>query len=221
MEEPPFQHHLDSIDHIQTFIIHFFRSETNREMAWRRRLDVTTSGAVFATGGMISFAFSSPDVSHIILLANVGLLCLFLLIESRRYRIYAKLKYRVRRIEEDYIAPLFNQIASEPKNFHYGPHVSPGLLDSLLTHQSPISRLEAAAWRLRRNYIYLYGVTYAIWLVKVFEEDRDQAWVGYVNQQAAVGSIPGLVVIIFFTLIILVALILTLYVPQISRENDY
>ncbi|MEL6528284.1 MAG: DUF2270 domain-containing protein, partial [Chloroflexota bacterium] len=66
-------------------------------MQWRRRLDVTASGAVVVTGGMLSFAFTTSGTNHVILLLNILLLFIFMLIEARRHQEYAKMKYRVRR----------------------------------------------------------------------------------------------------------------------------
>ncbi|NJL56189.1 DUF2270 domain-containing protein [bacterium] len=194
MEEQKIQDKLKSIDHVQTFVIHFFRSETARETALRSRLDVTTGGAVVVVSGLLSLYFTSPDVNHVILLASILVILVFLLIEARRYHVYAIVKHRVRHIEKDYIAPLFNQIALAPKNIDYPPHVDPGLVVSLLENKSPISRFEAFVWRLRSIYIYLFGVIYIVWLNRISRNHTDQPWLEYVNQDAAIGSIPGTVV---------------------------
>jgi uncharacterized membrane protein len=220
MQEPVFDSDVESIDHAQTFMIHFFRSETSREMAWRRRLDVSTSGAVFATGGMISFAFTSSDAGHVILLANVLLLFLFLQIEARRYQVYAKVSTRIRLIEKDYIAPLFNQIALEPKAIAYEPHVDAQLIDSLLGQRSPVSHFEAMIWRLRINYIYLLGITYVMWLIMILNGRRGQPWLDHINQQARVGEIPGTVMFVLFASVMLTALILSLSVTRMVNDHD-
>lgn len=217
MDEPIIENDLESADHIQTFVIHLFRSETGREMALRSRLDVTTGGAVVVTSGLISFAFTSPDVSHVILLANVILIFVFLLVEARRYQMYAKLKYRVRYIERDYIAPLINRISTEPQKIAYQPHIDPSLVNSLLEHKSPISRLEAIARRLRSIYIYLFGVIYVVWLDKILSGRTDQPWLDYINQQAKVSHASGAVIFLLFTTVVLVALVLSL---RVSRFND-
>lgn len=211
MEKQEIQDKLKAIDHIQTFVIHLFRSETARETALRGRLDVTTSGAVVVTSGLISFYFTNPDVSHVLLLASVLLIFVFLLVEARRYEVYARLRYRVRHMEKDYIAPLFNQIALEPKNIDYPPHIDPGLVDSLLANTSPISRFEAIAWRLRSIYIYLFGVIYIVWLDGILRDRTDQPWLAHINQAAAIGGLPGTVVFFLCAAMMLTAVILSLY----------
>ncbi|MEM7346417.1 MAG: DUF2270 domain-containing protein [Chloroflexota bacterium] len=214
------KHKLETTDHIQTFVVHYFRAEVSRETAWHHRLDITFDWAVVATGGMITFALSGPEASHIILLAIVFIILFFLNIEARRYKVYAKLKYRVRRIEDGYIAPLFNQVAQEQKDIDYRPHIDRGIIDNLLEHKSPISHLEAVTTRLRSNYIYLLGVIYVVWLLKIFNKPSDQPWWDFINQQAQVAELPGTIIFILFTAVILFSLILTVRMPQTSEKKD-
>lgn len=217
MEEPPLEQKLYSTDHIQTFIIHLFRSEAGREEALRGRLDVTAGGAIVVTSSIISLVLTTPNTSHALLLANVLLLFVFALIEARRYQVYATIKYRVRRIEKDYIAPLLNQIALTPQNLDAQPHVAPGLVESLLEYKSPISRFEALSLRLRRYYIYLLGITYIVWLNRVLINRVDQPWLEYVSQQAGIGSISGTFIFFLFAALMLTALVLSLYVPKMDE----
>lgn len=218
MAEPTSEPKLESIDHIQTFVIHLFRSETSREIALRERLDVTTNGAVVVTSGLISISFTNADVTHIILLANVFVLFIFLLVEARRYQVHASLKQRVRSIEKTYIAPLLNKIAVPPHDIDHQPHIDPSLINSLLEHKSPINRFEAVAWRLHSIYIYLFGVTYLFWLNRVLSNHTDQPWLDHINQQAEVGNIPGTVPFFLFAVVMLAVLILSFYV---TRMEDY
>src|SRR5262245_38221111 len=69
-----------------TAMTHFYRGEITRSNTWRLRLDSTTNWAVVATGAALSFTFSSASNSHVVILINMLLLCLFLIIEARRYR---------------------------------------------------------------------------------------------------------------------------------------
>lgn len=221
MEEQTSEHKLESGEHIQTFMIHFFRSEANREMQWRRRLDVTASGAVVVTGGILSFAFTNPNGNHVILLINNLLLLIFILIEARRHQEYAKMKYRVRRMERDYIAPLFNQIVLEPRSITYQPNVDAGLVDSMLADSPPISRLESIAWRLRGVYIYLFSVTYIIWLFRILNGRGSQTWLEHINQQARIGSLLSSAVLVLFTVVMLAVWVFSLYMTRSSDASDY
>ncbi|MEM7802005.1 MAG: DUF2270 domain-containing protein [Chloroflexota bacterium] len=214
MHDASVKHRLDTTNHIQNFVIHYFRAEVGRETAWRQRLDVTFDWAVVATGGMVTLGLSTPDAGHVILLATTFIILFFLHIEARRYRIYAKLKYRVRRIEEDYIAPLFNQIAQVEKGLDDRPHIDPGMLESLLKHESPITHLEAVATRLRSNYIYLLSVIYLVWLINILDGRVGQPWWDFINQQARVGGISGIIVCALFTALMLLSVALCLSVTQ-------
>ncbi len=221
LEEQQIKAKLKAIDHVQTFVIHLFRSETARETALRGRLDVTTGGAVVVTSGLISFYFTNPNVSHIILLASVLLIFVFLMVEARRFLAYVIIKDRVRHLEKDYIAPLFNEISLEPKTLNYAPHANPDLVESLINNKPLISFFEAAAWRLRKIYIYLFGVLYVIWLDRILRDRADQAWLDHINQAAAILQVPGVVVFFLFGGLMLAGLIVGLSVAHVDKEFDY
>lgn len=220
MDEATIKEQMESMGNIQTFMIHLYRSETGREIALRGRLDVTIGGAVVVTSGLVPFAFSSPDASHIILLANGLLLLIFLLVEARRFQIHEMIMRRVRTIEKDYIAPLINQIALEPRAMEYRPYVDLSLVNNLLHYEAPISRFHAVVSRLRSIYIYLFGAVYIVWLQKVTGGRADQSLLELINQQAAIGSIPGTAVFFVVTVLMLAALILVLFVPRIDHHSD-
>lgn len=219
MDDLSTKHQLETTNHIQMFVIHYFRAEVGRETAWHHRLDVTFDWAVVATGGMISFALSGPEASHMILLAAIFVILFFLNIEARRYRVYAKLKYRVQQLEESYIAPLFNHITKEQQAIDSRPQIDPSLISSIAGHESPITHLEAVATRMRSNYIYLLGVTYIVWLIKILSNQTGQSWWDMIRQQAQVADISGTIIFILFTLVILLALILSLYAAQLSKSR--
>lgn len=219
MDEKTIKEQMESMGNIQTFMIHLYRSETGREMALRGRLDVTIGGAVVVTSGLVPFAFSSPDASHVILLANGLLLFIFLLVEARRFQIHEMIIKRVRSIEQHYIAPLVNQIALEPREMEYRPHVNLDLVDNLLHYSAPISRLQAAVLRLRSIYVYLFGVVYILWLRKISLGRADEPFLGYINQQAEVAGVPGIVIFFVVTALMLTALFLVLAMPRISHHS--
>ncbi|MEM7333369.1 MAG: DUF2270 domain-containing protein [Chloroflexota bacterium] len=220
MDDLTAKHKLETTNHIQAFVIHYFRAEVSRETAWHHRLDVTFDWAVVATGGMVSLALSGPEASHIILLATVLVILFFLNIEARRYRVYAKLKYRVRLLEEDYIAPLFNHIAKQPQEVDDRPQIDPGIINSITDHESPISHLEATAIRMRSNYIYLLLVVYLVWSIKILNNRASQSWWEAFSHQAQVADIPGGIVFMLFTAVMLLAIIASFYANQISQKKN-
>jgi len=108
-----------------------------RANVWRQRLDSTTNWAVVTTGATLSFAFSAPNNTHLLILINTLLITLFLIIEARRYRYYELWSYRLRLLETD----LFAAMLVPP--FEPRPKWATLLAESLLTPHFTISIWEA------------------------------------------------------------------------------
>lgn len=184
-----------------TAMVHLFRAEVQRASAWRSRLDATTNWAVIATGAALSIAFSQGSGNHAVILVNILLVTTFLIIEARRYRYYELWSYRVRLMETDF----FSAMLVPP--FHPSPEWSEALAESLLHPQFPISNLEAIGRRLRRNYVYIYGIIGAAWLVKLWLYPTTSNDWNTVTSRASVGALNGNV-IIFIVLLFYVGLII-------------
>src|SRR5437667_2720382 len=52
---------------------HFYRGEMGRIMVWRQRLDVTTNWAITSSTAIITIAFSTREVPHIIFFFNLAI----------------------------------------------------------------------------------------------------------------------------------------------------
>src|SRR6188768_2974946 len=89
-----------------TALVHLYRGEVTRANTWRMRLDGTTNWAVLTTGTTLSFAFSSPTNTHVMILLNSLLIGFFLFIEARRYRYYDLWRARVRLMETEFFSGL-------------------------------------------------------------------------------------------------------------------
>jgi uncharacterized membrane protein len=63
---------------------HFYRGEMSRIMVWRQRLDVTTNWAITSSTAIITIAFSTREVPHIIFFFNLAIVSVLLWIEARR-----------------------------------------------------------------------------------------------------------------------------------------
>jgi len=166
-------------------MVHFCRGEMYRSQIWRTRLDTTTNWAVVTVAGMISFAFSSPEHSPLtLLLANV-LILNFLVIEARRYRYFSVYRARVRMIEENFYLPLIRRNLVSPKD-DWRDRVA---LD-LDTPKFKITYLEALLFRLRRNYVWLFGVVLVTWLVKLFIHPTPARTLSEIGSRMGVGPVP-------------------------------
>lgn len=145
-----------------TVMVHFYRGELGRIMAWRQRLDVTTNWAIVGATGMITFGLSSPRNSHLIfLLANL-LTFLLLFIEMRRYRYYDAFHARVRMLETHFVMPMMNRDANLLQS-----HWQKLLSEDLVTPTFKISRMDALTRRFMRNYVWIFLVILGGWIMKL------------------------------------------------------
>jgi uncharacterized membrane protein len=188
-----------------TAMVHFYRGEITRSNVWRSRLDSTTNWAVVTAGAVLTFAFGSPENSHVVILISFMLVWLFLAIEARRYRYYELWALRVRLMETDFFAAMFNP--------PYAPHRewASRLVDNLISPEFPISYLEAIGRRLRRNYIWLFLILGLAWALKLMLYPGAVYSITSFIDQARIGLIPGnivaLAVTLFFFVIFLIAVL--------------
>lgn len=168
-----------------TAMVHLFRAEVQRANFWRQRLDTTTNWAVITTGAVLSFAFTQQHVNHIVILLNIVLVTIFLITEARRYRYYELWSYRIRLMETDFFAAML------VPPFHPAPDWAEALSESLLHPQFPISNWEALGRRLRRNYLWIYGVISAAWLARLWLFPFPAQVIEHLFERAALGGIHG------------------------------
>ncbi len=189
---------------------HFYRGELHRIMVWRQRLDVTTNWAITSSTAIITIAFSSREVPHIIFFFNLVVVTILLWIEARRYRFYDAFRARVRMLEAHFLAPIVTQ--------------SRGLLEGewkklvgedLILPCFKISKLEAVGRRLKRNYAFIFFLILLAWVTKIFLH-APHAMEGLPDFYHAlqVGHIPSWVVAIPFIGTFAAVVGLTVYVSK-------
>lgn len=133
-----------------TAVSHFYRGELGRIMVWRQRLDVTTTWAITTSTTIIGVGFSIREVPHIIFFFNLALVWIMLWIEARRYRFYDAFRGRVRMLESHFLVPMILQ----------SPKILDGewrrlVCEDLILPSFKISKLEAVARRMKRNYVFI------------------------------------------------------------------
>lgn len=166
---------------------HFYRGELGRIMAWRQRLDVTTTWAITATSTIFTVAFSLREVPHIIFFFNLAIVTVMLWIEARRYRFYDAFHARVRMLEAHFLVPMLTRRA-EPLEGDWRKLVA----EDLLIPAFKIGALEAIGWRLKRNYVFIYLIILAAWLAKIFlHAGIPIASPGEFYRALSVGQIPS------------------------------
>ena len=174
-------------------LAHLYRGEMYRSKVWRTRLDATTNWAVVTTGVAISVTFSNAENSPLPLVLVVLLDLVFLAIEARRYR-YFDIWAHPR--ANDGEVPCTDPSFSGSKGFGLTTAPSRRWLSTTSTFTSTSTFWEAMGRRLRRNYSFLFliqGVSYAakICIHPTGVRSFDQLW-----ERAAIGPIPGEVVLI-------------------------
>jgi uncharacterized membrane protein len=172
-------------------IAHLYRGEVYRSTIWRTRLDQTTNWAVVTTGLAMSLTFSGPYASPLPLILVGMLVVVFLMLESRRYRYFNVWRARCRLMETDLYGPMLR-----------GEGVKlDGHWNTLLAHdyERPsfhISYLRAIGRRLRRNYLYILAIQAIAYYGKLAIHPTPAGTLGAFLQRAAVGPLPGWVVVL-------------------------
>ncbi len=187
-----------------TAMVHFFRAEVQRANVWRNRLDATTNWAVVTTGAAISIAFAENG-SQIVILLNMLLVTMFLAIEARRYRYYELWSSRVRLMETDFFAAML------VPPFRPSSDWAESLAENLLHPTFPISNWEAFGRRLRRNFLWIYGILLIAWQANLWLQPTFAVTWKEAISRAGVGHLSGAfmltLVIIFFAFIIFISLV--------------
>lgn len=193
---------VDQSTGLGSVMAHLYRGEMDRVTMWRQRLDESTKWAVTVIAAILTYAFST-NTSPAILLVGIVVTVMFLGIEARRYRDYDVYRSRARLIEENLFANALDPSAGvEHRNWRVE-------LSNDYRHPSlKIRRREALKRRLKRIYLPLLAVLLAGWLFRITALSS-----GPIIEAAAVGSIPGSVVISAVVVFYLIAVVLTFW-PQ-------
>ena len=200
-EAPRFEDYpLTRQEYIQV-MVHFYRGEVARSVSWRERLDATTNWAVLTTAGMLSFAFTGPEHPHVIMLLGNVILLAYLSIEARRYRTFEVYRARVRMIEENFLVPILTRRLESPLDTW-----SDLVARDLDIPKYKTTFLEAFGFRLRRNYLFIFGILLGGWLVKLaLHPTLATSW-AELAERMRVGTIHptvvGLLVTMFYGLLL-------------------
>lgn len=163
-----------------------YRGEMDRETTWRSRLDQTTSWAVTVLAAILTWAFSSTDNPHYIILIGVLVVTIFLFIEARRYRDYDVYRSRVRLFQENLFAD-----ALDPSQGLEHANWRAELSQDYRTPSLKVTMQEALGNRLRRVYLALLAILLAAWLFRISAFAAGEGWL----TTAAIVTIPGPVVL--------------------------
>jgi len=144
-----------------TVFAHFHRAEIARMAGWRDRIDRTTNWAITLVAAMLSVSLSTSNAHHSVLMFAMVLAFFLLMIESRRYRFFDVYRSRVRRLERNYYAKLFDPSLKAEEDWQR-------IMGADLTAPTFVMSMEeAVSRRLRRNYIWIFLILLGAWALKV------------------------------------------------------
>jgi uncharacterized membrane protein len=177
-------------------VIHLYRAEVGRMVAYRQRLDTTTNWAITSSALVTTFSIGNPLIPPgaflFLMLVNV----FFLLVEARRFQVYEAARYRVLLLEHYFYPEALGQAVAQDWRR--------ALIEALQTPFSypSVDMLGALGWRLRRNYLWIYLAVLLTWVAKIQIGSGGNA---DVIHDAALGPVPGAlvwgVVAIFYVVI--------------------
>ena len=176
----------DDSSGLGSVLAHAYRGEVDRVGTWRQRLDQTTTWAVTLLAAILTWAFSSPDNPHYVLLVGVVVVTVFLGVEARRYRDYDVFRSRVRLLQENLFAT-----ALDPSEGVADRDWRADLSRDFRRPTLKVSFWEALANRLRRVYLALLGVLLVAWVFRITVFTGDGDWL----TTAAIQRIPGVAVV--------------------------
>jgi uncharacterized membrane protein len=189
---------------------HFYRGEMSRIMVWRQRLDVTTNWAITSSTAIITIAFSTREVPHIIFFFNLAIVVVLLWIEARRYRFYDAFRARVRMLEAHFLVPMVMEnrelLQGEWKKL---------VCEDLILPCFKITKLEAIGRRLKRNYIFIFVLILIAWLTKIFLHAKAPIndLVSFYHA-LGIGHIPSWLVALVFVITFVSVISITIYVSN-------
>jgi uncharacterized membrane protein len=189
---------------------HFYRGELGRIMVWRQRLDITTNWAITSSTAIITIAFSTREVPHIIFFFNLAVIWGLLWIEARRYRFYDAFRARVRMLEAHFLVPMVMEnrqmLQGEWKKL---------VCEDLILPRFKISKLEAVGRRLKRNYVFIFVLILVAWITKIFLHATGpiDSLAGFYRAMG-VGHIPSWLVLAIFLTTFAAIIGIVVYVGQ-------
>lgn len=175
-------------------LAHYYRAMVGRADIWRTRMDATSNWAIGATAGVVSFALGNDATPHFVVYIAALLTASFLFLEARRLTFYHLWQQRVLLLEDGFIRPA---LRSAPQSEDPGSENIPDLESALDAHlgrtvpSMPIGK--AVARRLRRIYLYLFGVQFLAWILKLSSQPDSVSSLQELVSRADVAGVPGAV----------------------------
>lgn len=198
-------------------LAHYYRAMVGRADIWRMRMDTTTNWAIGATAAVISFALGNAATPHFVVYIAVLLTLGFLFLEARRLTFYHLWQQRVLLLEEGLIR---SALGSGTRESNDEFDLESALEDHLGRTVPSMPIAKAIARRLRRVYLYLFGVQLLAWILKLSSQPTPASSFNELISRTDVGAIPGEVFLVASGLGFLVVAVFAFLQGGIDREKN-
>jgi uncharacterized membrane protein len=197
--------------------VHFYRAVVGHMDVWRQRMDATTNWAVATTAGMMTFTFTNAHAPHFVMLMALAFDAMFLLMESRRYQVFDLWRRRFRTLNHYLIAPtLTGGETATPEEMQKQYAAIAVDLGRTVPH---LGLVDAVGYRIRRNYGYLFALGLLAWLLKLEVHPSTATSLGEFVHRAAVGVLPGPVILAAVAAFVVLAAWLAVRAPSEGMLN--
>ena len=195
-------------------LAHLYRGEVYRSTVWRTRLDTTTNWAVVTLGVALSITFAAPEASPLPLILVGVLILLFLALEARRYRYFDLWRTRVRWLERHFYAPMLTD-----GDLHTEEDWQSKLAADYLHPRYHVDYLTAVARRVRSNYLWILLIQALAYAGKLIVHPTPAASLEAFVDRAAIGPVPGLLVLLAGALYVLTGIGLAVWVGRADARR--
>ena len=190
---------------------HFYRGEMDRVTTWRTRMDQTTNWAVVVMAAILTWAFTSTDNPHYVLLVAMLAVSVFLFVEAGRFQEYDALRERVRVLQANLFAEGYDPRG--PAVDEWREWLGRDLRDPTIR----LSLVSALGHRLQHVYFPLLSVLLVAWVLRVSVFEPGTSW----WETAAIANVPGVAVVALVGLGYLVAAGLTVRAVRRSVRREF
>jgi uncharacterized membrane protein len=188
----------------------FYRAEVDRATTWRGRLDQTTNWAVVVVAAILTWAFSSQNNPHYILLIGIFAVVTFLLIEAHRYQEYDIWRTRVRGLQKNLFVGILQTESSRD------PDWQTELSTSLENPTFNISYRRAVAHRFRRMYLALLTILLIAWIVRITVFQTGESW----RQTAGILGVDGALIVLVVVWVYVLLFAFTIWSAIVAESRE-
>lgn len=193
-------------------LVHLYRAAVSHADTWRQRLDATTNWAVITTAAVLTFAFGNSNTPHFVVLLALLFVVFFLVMESRRYQAYNLWQRRIRVLHRAIIVPALKPPEEVDREL-VGVLLNK-LAEDIGSWFPAIPLWAAVGYRVRRNYGPLVTLILLTWLLKLYAHPEGATSALEYVDRAAVGLLPGVLVMVGVGIFLLACMMLALAAPS-------